>query len=74
MRVRGSGSGRRQVLRAHALRRVAFEVGLEHRRSAGLALRVGAVAETLERPVDTVEDGGRPGQFGLIERLHERAG
>ena len=70
----GSGSGRRQVLRAHALRGVAFEVGLEHRRPAGLALRVGAVAETLERPVDTVEDGCRPSQFGFVALLHERAG
>jgi hypothetical protein len=69
-----SGSGRRQVLRAHALRGVAFEVGREHRLPTGLALRVSAVAETLERPVDTVEDGSSPSQFGFVERLHERAG
>ena len=62
------------MLPAHALRGVAFEVGLEHRCTTGLALSVRAVAEPLERPVDTVEDGCGPGQLGFIALFHERAG
>ena len=46
------------MLLAHAAGGVALEVGLEHRRAAGLALPVGALAQALQRPVDTVEDGG----------------
>ncbi len=41
---------------------------------AGLALPVGAVAQELERAVDAVEHGGRPGQFGLVALLHEGQG
>jgi len=62
------------VLLAHALGGVVFEVGLENRRPAGLALPVSAVAEALERPVDAVEDGCSPGQLGFIALFHERAG
>jgi hypothetical protein len=62
------------VLPAHALRGVALEVAVLHRRPAGLALPVRAVTETLERPVDTVEDGCSPGQLGFIALFHERAG
>ena len=67
-------SGERQVLLAHALRGVSFELGLAHRSPAGLTLPVRAVAEPLERPVDTVEDGCGPGQLGFIALFHERAG
>jgi hypothetical protein len=74
VRRKGSGSGQRQVLLAQALRGVAVEVGLEHGRPAGLALSVRAVAETLERPVDTVEDGCSPAQLGFIALFHEHAG
>jgi hypothetical protein len=67
-------SGAGEVLTAHALRGVALQVGLEHRRPTGLALSVRAVAEPLERPVDTVEDGCGPAQLGFVALFHERAG
>ena len=37
--------------------------GFEDRRAAGLALPVGAFRQALQRPVDSVEDGGGPGQL-----------
>ena len=46
----------------------------DDRGAAGLARSVGAVAQALQRPVDPVEDGGGPGQLGLVALLHERQG
>jgi hypothetical protein len=62
------------MLLAHAPGRIALEVGVEDRRAAGLALPVSALAQTLQRPVDPVEDGGGAGEFGLVALLHEGAG
>ena len=45
------------MLLAHAAGGITLQVGIEHRGAAGLALPVGALAQALERPVDTVEDG-----------------
>jgi hypothetical protein len=62
------------MLLTHAQGGVALQVGSEHRRTARLALPVGAGAQVLERPVDAVEDGRGPGQLGFITLFHEGAG
>ena len=53
---------------------VTFEVSLQDRGAAGLALPIGALAQPLEGAVDTIEDGGRSGQLRLVALLHEPAG
>ena len=70
----GRGTSRRQVLLAQAPGGVTLQVGIEDRRTAGLALPVGALAQALEGPVDAVEDGRGPGQLGFVALFHERAG
>ena len=62
------------MLLAEAAGGVALEIGVEDGRPAGVAAPVAAGAQALERLVDAVEDGGGPGQLGLVALLHEGAG
>ena len=62
------------MLFAHATGGVLLQIGTGHRRTAGLTLPVGALAQSLQRPVDTVEDGRSTGQLGFVALFHNEQG